>query len=90
LALDAAGPSTPTDKRGAFRVTLWLGVAERQRPRQAMPVAIAGMRALVVDDNPLATEILTRGPQELQLPADSVGSARDGRVPRGGVGAVDK
>ena len=43
-----------------FRVTLWLGVTERQRPRQAMPVAIVGMRALVVDDNPLAAEILTR------------------------------
>jgi two-component system, sensor histidine kinase and response regulator len=29
-----------------FRVTLWLGVTERQRPRQAMPVAIIGMRAI--------------------------------------------
>jgi PAS domain S-box-containing protein len=60
-----------------FRVTVWLGVTERQRPRQAMPVAIAGMRALVVDDNPLAAEILTRSLRELQLRADSVGSARD-------------
>jgi two-component system, NtrC family, sensor kinase len=60
-----------------FRVTLRLGVTERQRPRQAMPVAIAGMRALVVDDNPLACEILTRSLRELQLRADSVGSARE-------------
>jgi len=60
-----------------FRVTLWLGVTARQRPRQAMPVAIAGMRALVVDDNPLACEILTRGLRELQLRAESVGSARE-------------
>jgi two-component system sensor histidine kinase/response regulator len=60
-----------------FRVTLWLGVTARQRPRQAMPVAIAGMRALVVDDNPLACEILTRSLRELQLRADSVGSARE-------------
>ena len=59
-----------------FRVTLWLGVTERQRPRQAMPVAIVGMRALVVDDNPLAAEILTRSLQALQMRADSVGSAR--------------
>ncbi|MBV9814682.1 MAG: response regulator, partial [Alphaproteobacteria bacterium] len=60
-----------------FRVTLWLGITARQRPRQAMPVAIAGMRALVVDDNPLACEILTRNLRELQLRADSVGSARE-------------
>ncbi len=60
-----------------FRVTVWLGVTERQRPRQAMPVAIAGMRALVVDDNPLAAEILTRSLQALQMRADSVGSARE-------------
>jgi two-component system, NtrC family, sensor kinase len=60
-----------------FRVTLWLGVTERQRPRQAMPVAIVGMRALVVDDNPLAAEILTRSLQTLQMRADSVGSARE-------------
>ena len=59
-----------------FRVTLWLGVTERQRPRQAMPVAIVGMRALVVDDNPLAAEILTRSLQAMQMRADSVGSAR--------------
>ena len=60
-----------------FRVTLWLGVTERQRPRQAMPPAIVGMRALVVDDNPLAAEILTRSLQALQMRADSVGSARE-------------
>ena len=42
-----------------------------------MPVAIAGIRALVVDDNPLACEILTRSLRELQLRADSVGSARE-------------
>ena len=60
-----------------FRVTLWLGVTERQRPRQAMPVAIVGMRALVVDDNPLAAEILTRSLQALQIRADSVDSARE-------------
>jgi signal transduction histidine kinase/DNA-binding response OmpR family regulator/HPt (histidine-containing phosphotransfer) domain-containing protein len=60
-----------------FRVTLWLGVTERLRPRQAMPVAIVGMRALVVDDNPLAAEILTRSLQALQMRADSVGSARE-------------
>src|ERR1700761_9673959 len=60
-----------------FRVTLWLGVTERQRPRQAMPVAIVGMRALVVDDNPLAAEILTRSLQTLQMRADSVGAARE-------------
>jgi CheY-like chemotaxis protein len=35
------------------------------------------MRALVVDDNPLACEILTRSLRELQLRADSVGSARE-------------
>jgi GAF domain-containing protein/CheY-like chemotaxis protein len=63
-----------------FRVTVWLGVTERQRPRQAMPVAIAGMRALVVDDNALAAEILTRSLRELQLRADSVGSAREAYV----------
>jgi PAS domain S-box-containing protein len=60
-----------------FRVTVWLGITERQRPRQAMPIAIAGMRALVVDDNPLACEILTRSLRELQLRADGVGSARE-------------
>jgi signal transduction histidine kinase/DNA-binding response OmpR family regulator/HPt (histidine-containing phosphotransfer) domain-containing protein len=60
-----------------FCVTLWLGVIERQRPRQAMPVAIVGMRALVVDDNPLAAEILTRSLQALQMRADSVASARE-------------
>jgi two-component system, sensor histidine kinase and response regulator len=60
-----------------FRVTLWLGVTERLRPRQATPVAIVGMRALVVDDNPLAAEILTRSLQALQMRADSVGSARE-------------
>jgi two-component system sensor histidine kinase/response regulator len=41
-----------------------------------MPVAIAGMRALVVDDNPLACEILTRSLRTLRLRADSVLSAR--------------
>jgi len=76
-----------------FRVTLWLGVTARQRPRQAMPVAIAGMRALVVDDNPLACEILTRSLRELQLRADSVGSAREAyaeldRASEGGDGAA--
>jgi len=63
--------------RGRPNVEDLLGVTERQRPRQAMPVAIVGMRALVVDDNPLAAEILTRSLQALQMRADSVGSARE-------------
>ena len=50
-----------------FRVTMWLGITARERPRPAMPVAIAGMRALVVDDNPLACEILTRNLRTLRL-----------------------
>jgi GAF domain-containing protein/CheY-like chemotaxis protein len=72
-----------------FRVTLWLGLTERQRPRQAMPVAIIGMRALVVDDNPLAAEILTRSLQALQMRADSVGSAREAYAALGQAAAED-
>ena len=60
-----------------FRVTVWLDVTERLRPRQPMPVTIAGMRALVIDDNPLAAEILTRSLRELQLRPDRVGSRRE-------------
>ena len=58
-----------------FRVTVWLDVTERQRPRQPMPVTIAGMRALVIDDNPLAAE--NYGPQ----PAGAAVAAGLGGVP---------
>ena len=43
-----------------FHFTAWLRESETKKPRQHIPVSLAGKKALVVDDNPTNLEIMTR------------------------------
>jgi signal transduction histidine kinase/CheY-like chemotaxis protein/HPt (histidine-containing phosphotransfer) domain-containing protein/HAMP domain-containing protein len=60
-----------------FRLALWFGVGAEKRPSAAIPSQLAGSRALVVDDNPTARDILAVNLAGLGLRVDAVGSARD-------------
>jgi signal transduction histidine kinase/DNA-binding response OmpR family regulator/HPt (histidine-containing phosphotransfer) domain-containing protein len=49
-----------------FKFTAWLGVGTEQE-RQKLPISVKGFRALVVDDNPVAREILSEQLQSLEM-----------------------
>jgi signal transduction histidine kinase/DNA-binding response OmpR family regulator/HAMP domain-containing protein len=60
-----------------FRLALWFGAGAEKRPSAPIPPQLAGSRALVVDDNQTARDILAVNLAELGLRVDAVGSARD-------------
>jgi signal transduction histidine kinase/DNA-binding response OmpR family regulator/HPt (histidine-containing phosphotransfer) domain-containing protein len=59
-----------------FHFTAWFGIGSEQKHRRFIP-DLAGVRALVVDDNAQAREILTEALRVLALRADSVASGED-------------
>ena len=52
-----------------FKFNAWLGVGSEQ-DRQKMPISVKGFRALVVDDNPAAREILSEQLLGLEMRVD--------------------
>ena len=59
-----------------FHFTAWFGIGSEQEHKRFIP-DLAGVRALVVDDNAQAREILTDALRVLALRADSVSSGED-------------
>jgi two-component system sensor histidine kinase/response regulator len=64
-------------KGSTFCFTMWFGIGSGVEPRKRFIPDIAGMRALVVDDNEQAREILTENLRLFALRADSVASGED-------------
>ncbi len=59
-----------------FKFTAWLGIGSEQE-RQKMPISVKGFRALVVDDNPAAREILSEQLQGLEMRVDMARSGAE-------------
>ncbi len=59
-----------------FHFTAWFGIGSEDKPRRFIP-DLAGVRALVVDDNAQAREILCEALRAFALRADSVSSGED-------------
>jgi signal transduction histidine kinase/CheY-like chemotaxis protein/HPt (histidine-containing phosphotransfer) domain-containing protein len=59
-----------------FHFTAWFGIGSDERPKRFIP-DLAGVRALVVDDNAQAREILTEALKQFALRAESVASGED-------------
>jgi signal transduction histidine kinase/DNA-binding response OmpR family regulator len=59
-----------------FHFTAWFGIGSDQKPKRFIP-DLAGVRALVVDDNAQAREILTETLKLFALRAESVASGED-------------
>jgi signal transduction histidine kinase/DNA-binding response OmpR family regulator/HPt (histidine-containing phosphotransfer) domain-containing protein/HAMP domain-containing protein len=59
-----------------FKFTAWLGIGSEQ-DRQRMPISVKGFRALVVDDNPVAREILSKQLQDLEMRVDLACSGQE-------------
>ena len=60
-----------------FRFTAWFGIVSSASERRHFNPDLAGLRTLVVDDNPLACEILSSILEGLDLKVDSVSSGED-------------
>ncbi len=60
----------------AFYFTAWFGIGSDDKRKRFVP-ELAGIRALVVDDNAQAREILTEALRAFALRADSVSSGED-------------
>jgi signal transduction histidine kinase/CheY-like chemotaxis protein/HPt (histidine-containing phosphotransfer) domain-containing protein/HAMP domain-containing protein len=60
-----------------FHFTVWLGVGEGAVPRRVVPDALARLRALVVDDNAAAREILQESLGSVAHRVDVVASGRE-------------
>ena len=60
-------------KGSTFHFTAWLRIGD-QIPKRAMPDSLHGMRSLVVDDNPVAREIMLEQVQSLGMRVDAVDS----------------
>jgi CheY-like chemotaxis protein/HPt (histidine-containing phosphotransfer) domain-containing protein len=60
-----------------FRVALWFGIGAPRNPANSLPSQITGARVLVVDDNPVARDILAANLEKLGLRVDAAGSARE-------------
>ncbi|MBF0218569.1 MAG: response regulator [Gammaproteobacteria bacterium] len=56
-----------------FKFTAWLGVGN-EKERIKVPLSVKGYRTLVVDDNPVAREILTEQLQSMGMQVDAVKS----------------
>ncbi len=59
-----------------FHFTAWFGIGSEDKHKRFIP-DLAGIRALVVDDNAQAREILTEALRVFALRADSVSSGED-------------
>ncbi len=59
-----------------FHFTAWFGIGSEEKPKRFIP-DLAGIRALVVDDNAQAREILTEALRVFAMRADSVSSGED-------------
>ena len=59
-----------------FHFTAWFGIGSEEKRKRFIP-DLAGIRALVVDDNAQAREILTEALRVFALRADSVSSGED-------------
>ena len=59
-----------------FHFTAWFGIGSGEKPKRFIP-DLAGLRALVVDDNAQAREILTDALRGFALRAESVSSGED-------------
>jgi len=59
-----------------FHFTAWFGIGSDEKPKRFIP-DLAGVRALVVDDNAQAREILTEALKLFALRAESVASGED-------------
>ncbi|MEN9316246.1 MAG: hypothetical protein RIS35_2639 [Pseudomonadota bacterium] len=59
-----------------FRFEAWVGIG-KETQRRAVPMSIRGMRTLIVDDNPVAREILAEQVAGLGMRVESVGSGED-------------
>ena len=59
-----------------FHFTAWFGIGSEEKPKRFIP-DLAGIRALVVDDNAQAREILTEALRVFAIRADSVSSGED-------------
>jgi signal transduction histidine kinase/CheY-like chemotaxis protein len=64
------------DVGSTFQFTVWLGVGSVEKHKRFIP-DLAGVRALVVDDNAQAREILTDALRVFALRADSVSSGEE-------------
>jgi signal transduction histidine kinase/CheY-like chemotaxis protein len=64
------------DVGSTFHFTAWFGVGSEDKHKRFIP-DLAGIRALVVDDNAQAREILTEALRLFALRADSVASGED-------------
>ncbi len=64
-------------KGSTFIFTAWFGVGSVSEPRKRFIPDVAGLRALVVDDNEQAREILTENLRVFAVRAESVGSGED-------------
>jgi two-component system, sensor histidine kinase and response regulator len=60
-----------------FFFTAWLGIGTTEPEQRRFVPDLSGIRALVVDDNPLACEIVTEGLTTFALRADSAFSAEE-------------
>ena len=60
-----------------FQFTVWLGVAEGVSGRKVVPETLAELRALVVDDNATAREILQESLSAIASHVDVVSSGKD-------------
>ena len=57
--------------------TAWFGVQTAERRKKVLPPKLAGLRALVVDDNTVASEILADMLRRFSVRADCVSSGHD-------------
>jgi PAS domain S-box-containing protein len=60
-----------------FCFTAWFGLPAADKLPKKMPLRLTGVRALVVDDMPLAREILTHALKQFALRVDGVSSGAD-------------
>ncbi len=69
-----------TPGRGShFKLEVWLGVGKEAHRRQ-VPAAVKGLRTLIVDDNPVAREILAEQVVSLGMRVEAVSSGADALI----------
>jgi signal transduction histidine kinase/DNA-binding response OmpR family regulator/HAMP domain-containing protein len=64
---------TETGKGSTFHFTVWFGIGDHIPPR-ALPGTLRGLRSLIVDDNPVAREIMLEQVESLGMRVDAVSS----------------
>ncbi|MCE5231091.1 response regulator [bacterium] len=60
-----------------FRFTIWLGIGTAHKRRRMIPEALANLRALVVDDNAAAREIMLEALRSIVPDVDAAGSGTE-------------